>query len=93
MDHLILWKGVKPSDILCHLSAICREKALAHSSVFNCVWSCNSGKGTVQVAVLGWYHSTFKEAPKKMVVVYNLGGEHIEPAVINIQPKDNEICK
>jgi len=47
-----LWKeGVKPSDILCQLSAICREKALVHGTVFSCVRSCDSGKGTVQVAV------------------------------------------
>lgn len=87
-----LWKeGVKPSDILCQLSAICREKALAHSTVFNCVWPCNSGKGTVQAAVHRWYRSTLKEAPK-MVVTYNFGRECIELAVINIQPKDNKIC-
>jgi hypothetical protein len=89
-----LWKeGVKPSDILCQLAAVCREKAIAHSTVFNCVWSCNSGRGTVQVAIHGWYHSTPTEAPKKMVVVHNLGGESIELAVVNIQPKGNKICK
>jgi hypothetical protein len=31
-------KGVKPPDILWDLSAICGEKALSGSTVFNWVW-------------------------------------------------------
>ena len=38
-----LWKeGIKPSDIR-QLPAVCGEKAPAHSTVLNWVWSSNSG--------------------------------------------------
>jgi hypothetical protein len=43
-------EGVKPLLTACYL-AVCGEKVSAVSTVFNCVWSLNSGKETEQAAV------------------------------------------
>jgi hypothetical protein len=51
-----MWKeGVKASDIRRRLSAVCAEKAPAHSTVFSWARSFSSGKETAQAAVLEWY--------------------------------------
>ena len=44
-------EGVTPSDIHRRLSAVCGQKAPAHSTVFNWVQNFSSGNATAQAAL------------------------------------------
>jgi len=69
------------------------ERKPLHTVLCSTAYGAAEVARELQAAVRRLYPSNPKEAPKKMVVVYNLGGECIELAVINIKPKDNKTCK
>jgi hypothetical protein len=83
-------QGVKPPDIHHWLSAICGEKTPAHSTMFNWVWSFNSGKESAQAAVREWYHNicnkwfcdAIQKLPKRWQYFIDLGEEYVELAVV-----------
>jgi hypothetical protein len=67
-------KGVKLSDTLYWLYVIWAENATACSSVFNWIWSFNSGKETTQASAHECYRNTPKNGSIKLSGSYQGDG-------------------
>jgi hypothetical protein len=81
------------------LSVICNLwKAREHCTVFG-TRIFSGGKKTVQAVLHEWYCNTTQERfyeairkpPKEMAEMFNLGGQNVEPTVVEYQPKCNNI--
>jgi hypothetical protein len=73
-----MWEeGIKPSDTHHQFPAVFRDKAPACSTVFNCVWSFNSGKETTQVACMSGITTPIKNGSVKPSKSSQEDGSHV----------------